>query len=271
LETITVYATLPPEPTEAGPLFETETSDPTTTVVFVVAVLFDRFGSVSVVVAFAVFVIVVPFVAAGFTRTTIWKSADEPAPKSALLQVIVPVAPTAGVEHANAGPEVCDSDTNVVFAGTASVRTTLCAPVLPTFETVTVYVMFAPAWTGFGLANFVTASPAAETVTFAVELLFASVDSDVVVDTSAVFEIVVLARLLVLFCTTIVNVALPPEGSDAVVQLIVPVPPAGGFVHANVVGPGLCMFETKVVPVGMTSVIATLAASLGPLLLTVTV
>src|SRR5205814_981341 len=42
LETVTVYAMLPTEPTEAGPVFATETSDPTTTVVFVVAVVLSR-------------------------------------------------------------------------------------------------------------------------------------------------------------------------------------------------------------------------------------
>jgi hypothetical protein len=33
----------------------------------------------------------------------------------AVLQLTVPVAPTAGVAQVNAGPEVCVNDTNVVL------------------------------------------------------------------------------------------------------------------------------------------------------------
>ena len=53
-----------------------------------------------------------------------------------MVQVTVPVAPTAGVEHEKPGPPVCISETKVVFAGIASVSATPCAPIVPTFETV---------------------------------------------------------------------------------------------------------------------------------------
>lgn len=128
----------PPGPTVAGPLFVTTTSDVTATEVFVVALLFERFGSVSLVEAFAVLVIVVPFAVVGFTRTAMLNVAEAPAASSAFVQVIVPVAPTAGFVQANEGPAVCVFETNVVFAGTASVIETSCAPTVPTLDTVTV-------------------------------------------------------------------------------------------------------------------------------------
>lgn len=129
---------MPPGPTVAGPLFVTTTSDVTATDVLVVAVLFARFGSVSLTEAFAVLVIVVPFAVVGFTRTTMLNVADAPAANSAFVQLTVPVPPTAGFVHAKEGPAVCVFETNVVFAGTASVIETSCAPTVPTLETVTV-------------------------------------------------------------------------------------------------------------------------------------
>src|SRR5437867_5212865 len=69
---------------------------------------------------------------------------------------------------------------------------------------------------------------------------------------------------------TKVNVADAPAAKDAIVQLIVPVAPTAGALHAND-GPAVCIAETKVVPVGTTSDSATVAASLGPPLLTLTV
>lgn len=75
-----------------------------------------------------------------------------------------------------------------------------------------------PACTGFGDADFVTARPAAVTVTVALELLFASVDSGLVVDAVAVLEMTVPPRLLVLLLTTNENWAVAPAASDAIVQ-----------------------------------------------------
>ncbi|PYQ48229.1 MAG: hypothetical protein DMF59_16610 [Acidobacteria bacterium] len=62
---------VPPRPTEGGPLLVTEMSEVTATVVLAVALLFDRFGSVSVVLTLAVFEITVPFAVVGLTLTTI--------------------------------------------------------------------------------------------------------------------------------------------------------------------------------------------------------
>ena len=128
----------PPNPTVAGALFATTMSDAIATVVVVVAVLFARFGSVSVVAASAVFVMIVLVAVPGFTRTTMLNVADVAGASSALAQLIVPVPPTAGFVQVNVGPEVCVFDTNVVFVGTVSVIVALCAPMLPTFDTVTV-------------------------------------------------------------------------------------------------------------------------------------
>jgi hypothetical protein len=55
-----------------------------------------------------------------------------------MVQLTVPVPPTAGVVHENVGPTVCDAETKVVFTGTASVRATLAAFDGPLFVNMTV-------------------------------------------------------------------------------------------------------------------------------------
>jgi hypothetical protein len=54
------------------------------------------------------------------------------------VQVIVPFAPAAGVVQVKAGPEACVAETNVVFAGSASVSVTAVALDGPAFVTPTV-------------------------------------------------------------------------------------------------------------------------------------
>ena len=54
-------------------------------------------------------------------------------------------------------------------------------------------------------------------------------------------------------------------------RVIVPVPPTGGVVGVNDVAPPVCVSDTNVVPAGTASVKETVWASLGPLLVRVTV
>jgi len=89
------------------------------------------------VVTVAVFVMV-PAGAPLFTFTAIEKVALAPLTRVPMVQVVVPVPPPGGVEHENAGPAVCVSETNVVFAGTASDIETVSASDGPLFVTVTV-------------------------------------------------------------------------------------------------------------------------------------
>src|SRR5258705_5134265 len=76
-------------------------------------------GSVVVDVAFAV-LLIVPVVA-GATCITKVNVAEAPDASEAIVQVIVPVAPTPGVAQLNVGPLVCDSETKVVPGGVVSV------------------------------------------------------------------------------------------------------------------------------------------------------
>jgi hypothetical protein len=68
-------------------------------------------------------------------------------------------------------------------------------------------------------------------------------------------------------CTTMENVADVPAVSVAIEQETAPVPPTEGFVQMNA-GPVNCDSETNVVFGGSVSAIVTLAASDGPLFVT---
>jgi len=71
--------------------------------------------------AYVPFVIVVPLASGLFARTTICTEPEAPAARLPMLHVTVPPA--------SVPPAV--ADTNVVFAGTASVTTTAVAPPVP--------------------------------------------------------------------------------------------------------------------------------------------
>jgi hypothetical protein len=90
----------------AGPFFDTDTSAGALTVVVAVAELFPATGSVSVVVALAVFVIMVPFGVPTLTRTTSEKLAEALEANDGLVHETVPVPPAGGVLQVNAGPAV---------------------------------------------------------------------------------------------------------------------------------------------------------------------
>src|SRR6185295_8549206 len=103
------------------------------TVVVAVAVLLAEFRSVVVLAAVALLLIVAPFAVLAFTLTTIVNTADSPATTVALEKTTLPVPPTAGVVGVHPIPVVTVADTNVVFAGTASVTVTIWASLAPAF------------------------------------------------------------------------------------------------------------------------------------------
>src|SRR5205814_1610558 len=115
-----------------------------------------------------------------------------PLVSSPRLQVVVPVPPPGGVEQVNAGPAVCDSETNVVFAGTASLSATVKASDGPLLVTLIVYVMLEPPVAEEGEPLFVTATSAtvAEIVAVVDAELLPVLESAVVLLTVAVFVIV---------------------------------------------------------------------------------
>ena len=111
-------------------------------------------------------------------------------------------------------------------------------------------------------------SASARTVVVAVAVLFRRFGSDVVEVTVAVLETMVLSGVAELTWTTRVNMAVVPLASEPVVHVTVPVDPTAGVVHVQSVGAAI---DWNVVCAGSGSVIVTLAAALGPALLTVMV
>ena len=87
---------------------------------------------------------------------------------------------------------------------------------------------------------------------------FESVVVDVMV---TVLLIAVSTGVVVVTWTTSVNVAVAPDAIVAVVAVTVPVPPDGGTTGVQPAG---AANETNVVFAGMTSLSATVCASLGP-------
>jgi hypothetical protein len=102
-----------------------------------------------------------------------------------------------------------------------------------------------------------------------VEVLLPGFGSFVAVLTFAVFAIDVFCPTLPPTRTTRVNVWAPLPAARLVrVAVTVPVPPAGGVVTVQPAG---AVNDTNVVLVGMTSLSATVTASLGPAVCTVIV
>jgi hypothetical protein len=116
----------------------TERSAAAMTLVVAVAELFPGTSSVVLLDMVAVLLIVVPSGVLAFTFTTMLKLALAFAAKVAMVQVTVPVAPGAGLVQEKDGPAVCAIDTNVVFAGVASLSETFWASLGPAFATLIV-------------------------------------------------------------------------------------------------------------------------------------
>lgn len=139
------------------PLFVTARSHSTESGVTAVVLLLAEFGSLVVAETEELAVMEAAVTVAG-TLTTTMMSAAEPAVKLVALQVIVPVAPTAGVVHVH--PEGAMTDSNVVLVGVASVKTTADEVAGPLFVMVCVYVMLLPEKTLDGLAAVLRARSA---------------------------------------------------------------------------------------------------------------
>jgi hypothetical protein len=127
---------LPPGVMLAGAVFVIARSAETETVAFDVALLLPAFGSLVVEEKVAVFEIVVPFGVAALTASVSVNVAVAPFASVAVVQVIVPVPPPAGVVQLQPAGE--ESEVNVVFAGVASFKARLCASVGPLLVTLIV-------------------------------------------------------------------------------------------------------------------------------------
>jgi len=228
------------------------------TLVVAVPVLLPGLGSGVVEPAVAEFVITVPFGTPGPTKTTSVNTLL-PGANEGLVQLTVPVPPTAGVVHVH--PAGVASETNVVPAGRVSVRVAAAALLGPALVAVIVYVRLVPATTGLGLPVLVTDRSAdVLTVVIAVAVLLAGFGSKVAEATVAVFAITVPVTTLALTLTTSVNIELP-TANDGLVQLTVPVPPTAGAVQVHPAG---VASETNVVPAGRVSARVADTATLGP-------
>src|SRR5437763_14184952 len=243
----------------AGPFFVMATSAVAETVVFVVEELFPGVESGVDVVAVAVLLIVEPVGVAEETLTTTLNVAETPGDSDAMLHEIV-----APVVQLNVGPFVCDSETNVVFAGSVSSHDAFTAFDGPAFATVIVYVMLLPANAEAGALFVIDMSACALIVVTTVALLFAEFVSALDVDDVAVLLNTVPFAMLGCGCTVIVNCALPPLGRRAIEQMTVP-PPFPPGVLQIAVGPVFCVSETKFTLVGRLSVNAASVAASGPL------
>jgi hypothetical protein len=131
-------------------------------------------------------------------------------------------------------------------------------------------VRLEPAVTAAGAVLVIAISAVATTVAVDDALLFPGVGSVVAEVTVAVFVIVEAFAAAGEMLTATVSVAVAPTGTVTAVHVIVPVAPAGGVVQVKA-GPDVCVWEANVVLAGSVSVKVTLAASDGPLFVTVSV
>src|SRR2546427_904823 len=131
--------------------------------------------------------------------------------------------------------------------------------------------MLLPAVTGSGVPTLLTlmsAWPATPTAMLTVAELFPATVSRVVVVTVAVSEIIVPAAVPGFTRTTNWKFAVVAGGSVAIVHVMFPVAPTAGRTHAH---PGGVTAEKNVVFAGTAWVKLTVAALLGPRLVTVCV
>ena len=118
----------------AAVVFVTDTSASAATLVVTVWLLLARLGSKVAAITSAVLAIVDPAGVLGDTKTTTVKLAETPEASVPIVALIVPVPPAVGLVRLNAGPELCASETNVVFAGTTSDSATVWASLGPAFD-----------------------------------------------------------------------------------------------------------------------------------------
>jgi hypothetical protein len=178
-------------------------------------------------------------------------SVQETGPALGQAQVPPPVFTTA-------------TETNVVFAGVASVNVPVLQLLGPPLLTVCVYVMLFPAVTGFGSPLLVTVkSHLSTTGVLTVVLLLPRLGSVVTDDETEEFAVIVEAAVLTgtFTVTRMFTEALTArlESVHVTEVVVVQVQPAGADT------------ETNVVPVGIASTKLTVEAAAGPLLVTVCV
>src|SRR5713101_1263172 len=160
------------------------------------ALLFPGLGSAVVAPTVAVSLMRVPTGVLVLTLTVNTKVPLTPLFKVAMVQVMAPVPPTAGVTQAH--PIGVGSDTKVVLAGVAPEKVTVAAFEGPPLVAVCVEVMLLPAVTGSGVPTLLTlmsAWPATPTAMLTVAELFPATVSRVVVVTVAVSETIVPAAV----------------------------------------------------------------------------
>lgn len=265
---------------------------PLVTVVVAAAVLLPGTGSPVWANTATLLVMTVPFTVLALTFT-VRVSNIEPLMNDGFVQLIAPVAPTAGVVQLKPNLAAGDNDTKVVFAGTAVDNTVLTAKLGPLLFRNIEYRMFPPAATGSGVSVIDTAKSAfgvgfgvgvgvGVIVGFGVivgvgfgtpitvvevvdELLPAtgSVDDDEI-DALLVITVPFGVFALTLTVSTISTVPLINVG---VVQLIAPVPPTAGVVQVNV-NFEVCASDTNVVLAGTFVVNFTPVAKSGPAFVT---
>ena len=235
------------------------------TVVVAVPPSLPGFGSEVAEEAVAVFESTVPLATVAPTLTVSVKTAL-PTPRLGVEHDTVPPAPTAGMVQDH--PTGDASDTKVVPTGSGSVSDTVAALLGPALATVMVYVRLLPALTGSGVSTFVTDRLAdAPTVVVAVPLSFPGFGSEVAEETVAVLESTVPALTLGDTATVSVKTALPTPRLGFELETVPPAPTAG-VVEDHPPGDER---DTNVVPAGSVSVSDTVAALLGPALVTVMV
>src|SRR3954468_9205193 len=181
---------------------------------------------------------------------------------------MVPVPPTTGVPQVNVCPVVCDSETNVVLTGTASVSETLAAADGPLFVSVNVYVMSVPAVAVAGPLLTTPRSAEPDTVAGAVWLLlfrFGSAFGPVAV--AVLFSVPVNAGSM--FAVS-VNWLEAVVASCCNEQVTVP-GLFGAGVLQNAVGPVFWTSKLNVVPAGSVSENDGLGSRSGPLFVSVIV
>jgi hypothetical protein len=160
-------------------------------------------------------------------------------------------------------------DTNVVFAGVASVNVAVVAATDPVLVTTCVKVRLFPTTTGLGEAALVTVSSACVVVPTTVDanaVLLAELGSPTDELAVAVSTITVPLAVPVFTFTTIEKVAAVLAPIVNAEQTMLPVPPLPGLTQVQPAG---AETETMVVFAGTASTNVTLSAALGPLLVTI--
>ena len=252
--TVSVYATDEPATTDAGPDLVIARSADAVTPVVTDEELFATLGSAVVDATDAVFVRLPAW--AGAVTVTVITGAVAPVARAARVQ-LTETLPT--FEQAQPPP---DALTKVIPAGSVSDTVRFAASDGPLFTTVNEYATDPPAVTVGGPSLVIARSALAVTVVTAVAVLLPATGSDVVVAMAAVLDSE--PAWFGAVTVTVITGAVAPVARAARVQVTDTFPT---FEQAQPPPDA----DTNVTPAGSVSVIVRLAASDGPLLVTVSV